>query len=180
MSAKGSRVNWMVVSMGLALVLPMLWLFRVSFGNDPHAVPSVLEHTPAPSFSSGSLSGQAWSLEALRGKPVVLNFWSTWCGPCKQEHALLQDAARRHPEVQFLGVIYADDPEACRRYLDRAGTAYDHVIDDAGRIAIDYGVAGVPETFFISPDGTIVHKQVGPVTPPLLEGLLTKISTGAR
>lgn len=177
--APKGQVNWTIIGLGLAVVVPMLVLFKVSFGNDPHAVPSVLEDKSAPPFAGVDLDNQPWSLAALKGKPVVLNFWSTWCGPCKQEHAVLQEAARRHPEVQFLGVIYSDDPDACRRYLERAGTSYDHLIDDAGRIAIDYGVAGVPETFFIHPDGTIVHKQVGPVSAPLLEGLLAKTKGGA-
>ena len=175
MSAKKAGVNWTVLGIGAIIILPMLVLFARSFGNDPHAVPSVLEHTPAPAFHLVDLDGKTWSSEQLKGKPVVLNFWSTWCGPCKQEHQVLQQGAANHPEVQFLGVVYADEPEACERYLAKAGTKYQHLVDPAGRMAIDYGVAGVPETFFISPDGVIQHKQVGPVTPQLLEQLLAGI-----
>jgi cytochrome c biogenesis protein CcmG/thiol:disulfide interchange protein DsbE len=166
----------MVLGLGALIVLPLLVLFARSFGNDPHAVPSVLEQKPAPSFALTDLDGQPWSSASLVGKPYVLNFWSTWCGPCKQEHQVLQAAAKAHPEVQFLGVIYSDEPDACRRYLEKAGTTYDHLVDAAGRVAIDYGVAGVPETFFVSADGTIVHKQVGPVTGPILESLLARIA----
>lgn len=169
------RVNRWVLGVGALLGLALVALFAGSFGNDPRAVPSVLESKPAPTFRLVDLDGRAWSLDELRGTPVVLNFWSTWCLPCKQEHALLQDAARRWPEVRFLGVIYDDTPEKCRDYLVRAGTAYAHLIDDGGRTAIDYGVAGVPETFFISSSGTIVHKQIGPLSrttlPPLLQRL---------
>ncbi len=180
MSKQGKGgVNYTVLGIGLALVLPMLWLFATSFGNDPHAVPSVLEDTPAPAFRLVDLDGVTWDSEQLKGKPIVLNFWSTWCGPCKQEHPVLQEAARIYPEVKFLGVIYSDEPEKCRRYLAAAGTSYEHLIDDGGRVAIDYGVAGVPETFFIDATGTIVHKQVGPVSMPLL-GMLLKPMLGAR
>ena len=171
MSSKGG-VNWVVLGVGAAVTASMLWLFYSGFGTDPHAVPSVLVRQPAPAFSLVDLNGRPWSSAELKGKPVVLNFWSTWCGPCKQEHGVLQAAAARHPEIQFLGVIYSDEPDACRRYLEKAGTSYDHLVDDAGRVAIDYGVAGVPETFFIAADGTIVHKQVGPVSAQGIERLL--------
>jgi cytochrome c biogenesis protein CcmG/thiol:disulfide interchange protein DsbE len=171
-------VNWTVLVVGLAIVLPLVALFAVSFGNDPHAVPNMLEGQRAPSFQLVDLDGKPWSLEALRGKPVVLNFWSTWCGPCKQEHQILQDGARRHPEVTFLGVVYNDEPDACRRYLEKAGTSYAHLVDADGRVAIDYGVAGVPETYFIDATGTIAHKQVGPVNGPILEQLVSHLGGG--
>lgn len=158
------QVNIGVLLVGLALVAVLLGILASGFGNDPRAVPSVLDSQPAPTFVLSDLDGQTWELARLRGKPVVLNFWSTWCGPCKAEHPLLQQAARMYPDVQFLGVVYADEPEACRRYLAQAGTTYDHLIDPDGRIAIEYGVAGVPETFFIDRDGVIVHKHTGPLS----------------
>lgn len=172
------RVNAWVLGLGLALTSGLVVLFALSFGNDPHAVPSVLERTPAPAFRLVDLDGRTWSLDELRGQPVVLNFWSTWCLPCKQEHGLLQEAARAFPEVRFLGVIYADEPQKCRDYLARAGTAYAHLVDEGGRTAIDYGVAGVPETFFVDRQGVVVHKQVGPVHPSMLAPMLARISEG--
>jgi cytochrome c biogenesis protein CcmG/thiol:disulfide interchange protein DsbE len=170
------RVNPWVLGLGLGLVVPMLALFAASFGNDPHAVPSVLEGRAAPRFRLEDLEGRTWDLDELRGRPVVLNFWSTWCQPCRLEHGLLQEAARRWPEVQFLGVIYSDEPDRCARYLATAGTAYDHLVDPGGRTSIDYGVAGVPETFFLDRNGVIVHKQVGPVSPALLATLIPRLS----
>lgn len=162
------KVNVVVLGLGLALVVPLLILFAVSFGNDPRAVPSTLEGGTAPPFELVDLDGERWTLESLRGTPIVLNFWSTWCGPCKQEHGVLQEAQRRYPDVKFLGVIYQDEPAKCRVYLDRVGTSYDHLVDDAGRMAIDYGVAGVPETFFIDRAGRITYKHVGAVFPALM------------
>lgn len=172
---KNQGVNWTILGLGLVLVIPLIVLFARSFGNDPHAVPSMLEGKAAPAFTLTDLDGKTWSLEQLKGRPVILNFWSTWCGPCKQEHEILQQGARQNPGVKFLGVIYADEPDACSRYLERAGTSYEHLVDGTGRVAIDYGVAGVPETFFIDGAGMIQHKQVGPVTPQLLGALITKI-----
>jgi cytochrome c biogenesis protein CcmG/thiol:disulfide interchange protein DsbE len=178
-SKKRRGVNYTVLGIGFVLIAPLLALFFVSFDTNQREVPSVLVAQPAPDFTLTDLDGQSWSLEALKGKPVVLNFWSTWCGPCKAEHGFLQQAASRNPDVQFLGVIYSDEPDKCRRYLDRAGTTYDHLVDDNGRTAIDYGVGGVPETFFIDANGTIVHKQVGPVNGPILSHLLRLVRQGA-
>jgi cytochrome c biogenesis protein CcmG/thiol:disulfide interchange protein DsbE len=172
-------VNTTVLFGGLALVVPLVVLFAVSFGNDPHAVPSVLEGKEAPTFRLADLDGDTWDLAQLHGRPVVLNFWSTWCLPCKQEHALLQAAAQANPDVQFLGVIYSDEPDKARRYLAAEGTTYDHLVDPDGHVAIDYGVAGVPETFFVDPTGRIVHKQVGPLTWPAMQTLLGRVRGGS-
>jgi cytochrome c biogenesis protein CcmG/thiol:disulfide interchange protein DsbE len=177
-SKKG--VNPVVLGIGALIVLPMLALFWVSFGNDPHALPSVLEGKPAPAFELRDLDGNAVSLASLQGSPVVLNFWSTWCGPCKEEHPILLSAARNNPEVKFFGVIYADDPEKAGRYLKTAGTSYPHLVDETGHAAITYGVAGVPETFFIDAAGRIVHKQVGPVNGQMLAMMLGRLKQESK
>jgi cytochrome c biogenesis protein CcmG/thiol:disulfide interchange protein DsbE len=169
------RVNGVVLALGLVIVVPLVALLGSGFGNDPRAVPSVLVGKPAPGFTLRDLNGTPVSLEALRGRPVVLNFWSTWCQPCRLEHPLLQDAARAWPDVAFLGVVYNDEAEKCRRYLDKAGSAYPALIDPDGRVAIDYGVAGVPETFIVAPDGTIAHKHVGPLHGAQLRAYLTPL-----
>lgn len=174
-SARKGRVNWPILVVGLAAVALLVALLGSGFGNDPHALPDTRTGTEAPSFTLADLDGAQWSLERLRGNPVVLNFWSTWCGPCKYEHPLLLQAAREYPEVTFLGIVYSDDPAAVRRYLASAGAAYPHLVDPGGRAAIDYGVGGVPETFFVDRHGTIVHKQAGPLDPPTLTAMLGRI-----
>lgn len=166
------RVHPGILAAGALVVLPLLGLLGASFGRDPRAVPSMMEHAPAPTFALADLDGKTWNLADLRGKKVVLNFWSTWCQPCKLEHPLLLRAQKLWPDVQFLGVIYADDAAKIGAYLDREGKAYPHLVDPGGRVAIDYGVAGVPETFFIGEDGQVLHKQSGLVNAPLLESLL--------
>ena len=171
-------VNLKVLITGLAIIVPVLVLFAVSFGNDPRAVPSVLEGKPAPTFVLTDLEGQPVSLEQFRGKPVVINFWSTWCGPCKMEHGLLQQTARMNTDVQFLGVIYSDEAAKAKAYLQRAGATYPSLVDPQSTTAIDYGVAGVPETFFIDRSGTIVEKFVGPLDPSNMQRLLQLIRRG--
>lgn len=169
-------VNVGVLIGGLAVILPLVWLLHSGFGHDPHEVPSVLEHTQAPQFKLVDLDGKTWDLAQLRGKPVVVNFWSTWCLPCKQEYPLMQQAASAYPNVQFLGVLYSDEPPKAVAYLKRLGNVFPHLVDPDGRTAIDYGVAGVPETYFINPSGVIVYKQVGPLSGQTMQSLLALAS----
>ncbi len=172
------RVNLVVLGLGLAIVLPLVALLASGFGSNPREVPSVLEGAAAPGFHLVTLEGVEVSLDDLRGDPVVLNFWSTWCQPCRLEHPALQRAAQAWPDVRFLGVIYNDDAEKSRRYLAQAGSAYPSLVDPGGRTAIAYGVAGVPETFVIAPDGTIAHKHVGPLSPAILQQYLAPLRGG--
>lgn len=168
MTTASGRVNPWIVVVGLLITAPLVAVLYSGFGKDPKAVPFALDGKPAPQIQLVDLDGNAFDLAQHRGKPVVLNFWSTWCQPCKIEHPLLVRAPSMYPDVTFLGVIYSDEPSAARRYLKTAGTSYPHLVDEQGRTAIDYGVAGVPETFFISTDGTLVKKHVGALSPASL------------
>lgn len=173
--ARPARVNWPILVVGLLIVLSLVALLASGFGNDPHAIPDTRTGTQALDWRLTDLDGREWALADLRGKPVVLNFWSTWCGPCKMEHPLLQQAAKDNPDIVFLGVVYSDEPDAVRRYLQKAGTTYHHLVDPGGHVAIDYGVTGVPETYFIDRSGLIVHKEAAPVSPPLLQAMFDRI-----
>jgi cytochrome c biogenesis protein CcmG/thiol:disulfide interchange protein DsbE len=168
-------MNWKVLAVGALIVAPLIWILASGFGHDPRAIPTTTIDTPAADFSLVSLDGEPVQLSKLRGKPVVLNFWSTWCGPCVHEHPLLQAAARANPDVVFLGVLYGDEPARARDYLKRAGSAYPTLVDESQRVVVDYGVAGVPETFFISAGGTIVHKVSGAVSQAQLLSALEAI-----
>jgi cytochrome c biogenesis protein CcmG, thiol:disulfide interchange protein DsbE len=163
-------VNWKVLGVGAALVVPLVVLLAQGFGRDPHALPDAMSGKPAPGFTLPTLDGLPVSLAAARGKPVVLNFWATWCGPCVGEHPELLAAARQYGPrgAVFLGVLYGDDPAKAQAWLDQKGNGYPTLIDADQRVAIDYGVAGVPETFVVGPDGTLVHKFVGPVTAAMV------------
>ncbi len=174
------RVNLPILLIGLAVAIPFVMLMVVSFGRDPRAVPSVLEGKPAPTFALQTLDGdRTVALADLRGKRVVMNFWSTWCTPCKAEHPVLLAAAERWSDVIFLGVLYQDEPSKARAYLKRAGSSYPHLFDPTGVLSIEYGVSGVPETYFIDEAGVIVHKRVGTVNWDLMTSLLGP-PTGGR
>jgi cytochrome c biogenesis protein CcmG, thiol:disulfide interchange protein DsbE len=172
------KVKWPILAIGVAIVAPLVMVLASGFGNDPHYIPTATVGKPAAPFVAQDLNGNTVSSEELRGKVVVLNFWSTWCGPCKFEHPVLQREPQRYPDVVFLGALYDDDPEMARRFLASApggrpqALPYPTVADPDGRMAIDYGVSGVPETYFINRDGRIVHKHVAPIDPRTLQACI--------
>ena len=173
--SKGTRVNWMIVAIGAAIVLPLVAVLASGFNKDPHALPSMLEGRVAPPFALHTLEGAPVDLPSLAGTPVILNFWSTWCQPCRFEHPYLQESARAFPDVRFFGILYGDEAEKARRYLRQQGSAYPTLDDPGGRVAIEYGVAGVPETFFIDRHGKILHKFSGPLPPDVIRAYVAEL-----
>jgi len=167
-------VNRRVLVAGALVVLPLLAVLLMNLGRDPHSIRSPLIGRSAPAFELRPVGGgEPTSLESLRGKPVVLNFWSTWCMPCLEEHAALAAGARRYaPGVQFLGIVYEDDETRVQGFLKQRGAAYPSLMDEGGRLAIAYGVAGVPETYFIDATGKVVSKYAGPLSPEALAGFV--------
>lgn len=171
-------MNWRRIALSFALVVPMIALLAFGMTRDPRELPSTMPGKPAPEFALPVLPGGAAeadagtaSLRAHRGEVVVVNFWASWCLACRSEHAALSRVAARYAGqgVQFYGVLYNDTPPNAERYIrEMGGQAYPTLLDPGTRTAIDYGLYGVPETFFIGPDGVIAHKHVGPVTEPLL------------
>lgn len=166
-------MNRWVLVVGAVVVVPLLVFLAMGFRFDPRAIDSPLVGKPAPSFVLTDMDGNRFDLEELRGTPVVLNFWASWCQPCIVEHPVLRAAAQRYQgRVHFLGVIYQDEPANIRRFLARYGAWGPSLVDPGGKVAIAYGVYGAPETFFISPDGVIVEKVTSAVDPNLLVSIL--------
>jgi cytochrome c biogenesis protein CcmG/thiol:disulfide interchange protein DsbE len=160
------KLNWKVLLAGLLLVVPLIGVLASGFGRDPRGVSNQLEGKLAPDFTLTTMEGSPVTRSNLTGAPVVLNFWSTWCQPCRVEHPHLQQAAQVYGArgVRFFGVLYNDTPEAARPFLARNGSLFPTLLDPSQRVAIDFGVAGVPETFILHPDGRIVRKFIGPVS----------------
>ena len=160
-------------------------VFGSRLGQDPTLVDSPLIGTPAPTATLPNLEGSgSVSLADLRGQIVVINFWASWCVACREEHPALVSAANdyRAAGVVFVGVNYQDQRGAAIAFLDEMGrgdpAAYRYVTDPDSRLALDFGVFGVPETFFIDGAGTVVAKITGPSTYPLLSGTLDAILAG--
>ncbi len=156
--------RWVLLGAGVVAVSLLVVLFK-GFGRDPHAVPFMLEGKPAPQFELAPWDGgKKISLASLKGKPVVINFWATWCGPCKMEHPVIEWGARQFGrDAVFLGVAHEDTEENVRKYLAQAGSGFPQLNDPQSAMAVDYGLAGVPETYFIDKNGIIRGKHIGPI-----------------
>jgi cytochrome c biogenesis protein CcmG, thiol:disulfide interchange protein DsbE len=170
-------LRWLLVP---AVVLPVGWLLLSGFELDPyeHASPQI--GRAAPEWTLTTLDGDTLSSTDLAGRPYVVNFWASWCGPCVDEHAVLAGTQAEHgDELAIVGVLYQDQPDAARAFLARYGeTGYAHVLDDGGRLAIDYGVTGPPESFFVDADGIVRAKQFGPLDDELMAERLAAIGPG--
>ncbi len=121
--------------------------------------------TPAPSFELTDIDGKKWSLEELKGKIIILNFWASWCGECKEEKKSMQDYINKNSsekDLLFLTVLYKDNPATVAEYVKKSGFTFPVLIDN-GVVSLKYGIKGVPETFLIDKRGIIRHKIIGPV-----------------
>ena len=168
-------MNRTVLLVGSGIAVALIGILFVGLGKDPQAIDSPLIGRAAPSFALREVgSGKVLSVEQFKGRPTVINFWATWCGPCYEEHPVLVAAARAMPEVQFVGVVFQDSEDRIQRFLNERGSAYPTLIDDAGKTAIAYGVGGVPETFFLDASGKIAAKFSGPLTSAQLQSNLRK------
>ncbi|MEK7385524.1 MAG: TlpA disulfide reductase family protein [candidate division NC10 bacterium] len=147
--------------------MPVLALLAYGFRLNPRDVPSPLVDRPAAAFALVTFDGAPLSLEAQRGKVVVVNFWASWCYPaCYEEAPVLERNWRAYRDrgVVVLGVDIQDREEAARKFIKDFGLTFPNAQDTTGKVSVDYGVYGVPETFFIDRQGRIRAKHVGAVT----------------
>jgi cytochrome c biogenesis protein CcmG/thiol:disulfide interchange protein DsbE len=159
-----SRVNWD----GRALALP------------PRPAPELrlALYPPIDGATGAAADGSAvLTSDSLRGRPVVLNFWASWCAPCRQEAEVLEQFAREYAPlgVTFVGVNVWDNADKARAFIAEYGVTYLNGGDDAGSAAIDYGLTGLPETYFVDRDGRVVRKFIGPITERALRAAVEEL-----
>ena len=168
----------------LGVFIALVLLLGVGLSLNPREVPSPLIGKPAPAFQLPQLHQPEQSLSSreLQGKVWVLNVWASWCAACRDEHPVLTDLARSGIAPVY-GLNYKDKRDDAIAWLKRYGDPYAaSVVDADGRIGIDYGVYGVPETYVIDKQGVIRYKRIGPVTPAILKDkivpLITELNRG--
>jgi cytochrome c biogenesis protein CcmG/thiol:disulfide interchange protein DsbE len=155
----------------LAIFIAMLVFLGVGLKLNPREVPSPLIDKPAPSFNLPTLDtpSRLLSPKDMRGQVWLLNVWASWCSGCREEHPVLVELAKTST-VPIYGLDYKDQPDDARRWLVNFGNPYTAVVSDLdGRAGIEFGVYGVPETFVIDKAGIIRYKQIGPITPKVLQ-----------
>jgi len=155
----------------LALFFVLAWFLARGLNLDPREVPSPLIGKPAPAFALTRLDDAAATIQRddLKGKVWILNVWASWCVSCREEHPLLVEFARRK-SVPIYGLNYKDKRPDGMAWLARMGNPYEaSLFDSDGRVGIDFGVYGVPETFVIDKQGVVRLKHTGPLTPDVLQ-----------
>lgn len=159
-----------LLPVALFLVLAGYFWFALRPDHDPHELPSVLIDKEAPDFDLARLRGDGQiSRDGLKGGPVVLNFFASWCVPCRQEHSILMRLAEKE-KIPLYGIAYKDKTEDSNRFLGQLGDPFRAVgVDRDGRVGLDFGVYGVPETYVIDRDGRIRKRFVGPLTGAVVD-----------
>lgn len=163
-----------VLPVAIAVIFGGFLLWGLNPDRDPNAIPSVLISQPAPDFDLPAIDGigvPGLSRQDLTGnpEPVVVNVFASWCVPCRAEHTVLTRMAERDG-VRLFGINYKDKPEDARAWLEDLGNPYERIGSDlSGRAGIEWGISGVPETFIIAGDGTVLFRYVGPVVGPQAE-----------
>ncbi len=157
----------------LALIALLGYALLTGGGDDST---SALEGSPAPTFAGTALEGQPLDLAKYKGKPLMINFWASWCDPCKTEAPLLSAFYQDHgSKVQMLGILIHDKLPDAMAFTRQFNIGFPSLPDPDFKVASDYGVTGQPETFFINAKGIIVKRYMGPMTAEILKSNLEKI-----
>ncbi|MRD47932.1 DsbE family thiol:disulfide interchange protein [Caenimonas koreensis] len=158
-----------LIPIGLFLVLVVF--LALGLQHDPREIPSPLVDKPAPQFKVAQLIAEdkTFSPQDMKGQVWMLNVWASWCVACRVEHPLLMEIGKSKA-VPLIGLDYKDTRPAALKFLSQHGDPYTlAIVDTDGRVGIDFGVYGVPETFIIDKQGVIRHKQIGPITEEALQ-----------
>lgn len=183
-------MNWKRAAIAIAAIIPLVALLGFGMTRNPKEIPSPLPGRDAPEFALAVMPEAALPdgsepaltdtvrLSERRGRIQVVNYYASWCLACRDEHPVLSALAPVYQSrgVDFSGVVYKDSPPAMRRWIAQmGGQTYPALLDPMSRTAIDYGLYGVPETFFIAADGKVAKKHIGPVTREVIVATLDSL-----
>lgn len=179
-SATTEKMPWRRLALVALIIGPLLGLLAFGFSRDARYITSPLLAKPAAPFIVTLFDGRKVALEDLRGKAVFLNFWASWCPPCRAEARELEAAWQqvKGKNMVFLGVALQDTDQKSLEFLKEFGVTYPNGKDQSGKIAVDYGTWGIPESFFIDPQGRITYKHVGAIRAALVLGKLEEAAQG--
>jgi cytochrome c biogenesis protein CcmG, thiol:disulfide interchange protein DsbE len=172
--------SWIRLALVTVIVSGVIGLLTYGFSRDARHISSPLVGTQAPSFTLTLFDGKTIRLEDLRGKVVFINFWASWCVPCRAEAKALEAGWKKYKDrgVVFLGINIQDKEEDARAFIEEFAVSYMNGRDASGKIAVDYGVWGIPETFFIDHAGRITYKHVSGIDTQTIIAKLDQASLG--
>ena len=156
----------------IILTISIFLLIFLLQDKDPNKPPSALLNQDMPEFNINSLFDQNKKLSNhnLLEKNILINFFASWCAPCKVEHPLFFEIKKEYPELFLLGVNFKDKSEDIAKYLNESGNPYDYIgVDEKGLLGLEFGVFGLPETFLVNKNGKIIYKHLGPLTKNIIE-----------
>ena len=164
----------------IIIFLPLIIIITISIfllifllqDKDPSKPPSALLNKDMPQLNTVSLFDQNKTLanNNLLEKNILINFFASWCAPCKVEHPLFFEIKKEYPELFLLGINFKDKSEDVIKYLNESGNPYDYIgVDAKGSLGLEFGVFGLPETFLVNKNGKIIYKHLGPLTKDIIE-----------
>ena len=161
------------------VIILLIFFYLLIIDRNPSKIPSALLNNNIPSFETDSLfeDKKFISSKKFKNEVILVNFFATWCKPCRDEHSYIKNFSDQK-EIRVIGINYKDNPKKTIKWLNKLGNPYyDVLLDKKGKIAIDWGVYGIPETFIINSEGMIIHRQAGPITEEIYNKINLLIET---
>mgnify|MGYP000005615697 FL=1 len=168
----------LILPLILLTIICLFFLLFILLEKNPNEPPSALLYKDLPTFTSNNLYNKNINLGSndLKEKYTLINFFASWCTPCRVEHHFFFEIKKENPDLFILGLAHKDDPNDSKKYLKEEGNPYSFVgLDQDGKIAFEFGVFGLPETFIVNSDGKIIFKHTGPLTKEIIKNEITKL-----